>query len=62
MNRIKVNLDKRSAHSYEIFIGQDILNRTALIITKGNWAERYIVVTDTNVSGIHGENVLNILL
>jgi len=58
MNRIKVNLDKKTSASYEIYIGEDILDRMGLIMAKNNWASRYIIVTDSNVSPSHGERVL----
>ncbi len=61
MNRIKVNLDKRTSASYEIYIGEDIVDRMGLIIAKNNWASRYIIVTDSNVHPLHGERVHAIL-
>lgn len=61
MNKIKVNLDKRASASYDICIGRDILDRMGLILSKGNWGARYIIITDTNVSALHGERVLSIL-
>ena len=57
MNRIKVNLDKRTAASYEIYIGEDILDRMGLIIARNSWASRYFIITDSNVSTPHGERV-----
>ena len=57
MNRIKVNLGKKISASYEIYIGQNILDRMGLIIAKNNWASRYIMVTDSTVSASHGEMV-----
>ncbi|MDQ5988093.1 MAG: 3-dehydroquinate synthase [Syntrophus sp. SKADARSKE-3] len=61
MNKLKVNLDKKSASSYEIYIGKGILDRIATMIVKGNWGARYIVVTDSNVAPLHGERVLSAL-
>ncbi len=61
MNKMKVSLDKKSASSYDICIGRDILDRMGLMLAKGNWGARYIIVTDTNVSALHGERVLSIL-
>jgi 3-dehydroquinate synthase len=57
MNRIKVNLDKKTSASYEIYMGEDILDRMGLIITKNNWASRYIIITDSNVFTLHGGRV-----
>jgi len=47
MNRIKVNLEKKQSKSYDIYIGQDILDRAGLLLAKNNWAARYIIVTDS---------------
>jgi 3-dehydroquinate synthetase len=59
MNKIEVNLEKKpsASASYEIYIGQNILDRIGLLITKNKWASRYIILTDSNVSTLHGERV-----
>jgi 3-dehydroquinate synthase len=57
MNRIKVNIDKKTSTSYEIYIGENIVDRMGLIIAKNNWASRYIMITDSNVCTPHGERV-----
>jgi 3-dehydroquinate synthase len=57
MNKITVNLNRKIANSYEIHIGQDILDRAALILARQNWAERYVIVTDTRIDALHGERV-----
>ncbi len=58
MNRIKVNLDKKISASYEIFIGQDILDRIGMILSKNDYASRYVIITDSNVGTLHGERFL----
>ncbi len=58
MKKIKVNLDKKVSNSYEICIGHDILDRIALIIAKNHAANRYIIITDSNVSVLYGESFL----
>jgi 3-dehydroquinate synthase len=57
MNKLKVNLDRKIGSSYEIHIGEKILDRMGLILAKNNWAERYIIVTDTQIDALHGERV-----
>ncbi len=57
MNKMKVNLDRKIGNSYEIHIGEKILDRMGLILAKNNWAERYILVTDTQIDALHGERV-----
>ncbi|MEI8172214.1 MAG: 3-dehydroquinate synthase [Deltaproteobacteria bacterium] len=59
MKKIKVNLDKKLSSSHDICIGHDILDRMGLIIAKNHPASRYIVITDSNVSALHGESLLN---
>jgi 3-dehydroquinate synthase len=55
---MKVNLDKKSLSSYEIRIGSSILDRMALLIAKNHQAGLYVVITDSNVAGIHGSELL----
>jgi 3-dehydroquinate synthase len=57
MNQMKVNLDRKVGKSYEIHIGEKILDCIGLILAKNNWAERYIIVTDTHIDVLHGERV-----
>ncbi len=61
MNRIKLNLEKKTSKSYDICIGRDILDRAGLLLAKNNWAARYVIVTDTNVDALHGAAVEDIL-
>ena len=58
MRSIKVNLNKKSLSSYEISLGQAILDRTALLIAKNHPAVHHIVITDTNVARLHGPKLL----
>ncbi|MBP8984210.1 MAG: 3-dehydroquinate synthase [Syntrophobacterales bacterium] len=60
MNRIRVNLDKKVSKSYDIRIGRAIMDRTALILAKNNWASRYVIITDSTVEELHGRRVLKI--
>ena len=57
MNNIKVNLEPKINHSYEILIGEKILDRMGLILAKNNWAERYILITDSHIDALHGQRV-----
>ncbi len=54
MNKLKVNLDRKQINSYDIHIGEDILDRSVLIMAKNNWAKRYFVIADENVAALHG--------
>ena len=58
MRSLKVNLDKKSLSSYEICIGNAILDRMALLIAKNHKAGRHIVITDSNVNQLHGSKLL----
>jgi 3-dehydroquinate synthase len=58
MKKMKVNLDKKMSASYEICIGYDILDRIGLVIAKNLPALYYIVITDSNVSSLHGGSLL----
>jgi 3-dehydroquinate synthase len=61
MKRIKVNLDKPSSLSYEVCIGHSILDRIGLVVAKSNLAQRYTIITDSNVSPLFGAEVLDLL-
>lgn len=58
MRSIKVNLDKKSLSSYEICVGNAILDRMVLLIAKNHKTGRYIVITDSNVNKMHGPKFL----
>ena len=57
MNRIRVNLTRKTVNSYEIIIGRKILDRIGLIMVRGNWAKRYFILSDRNVAALHGQAV-----
>jgi 3-dehydroquinate synthase len=57
MKKVKVNLDRKMGNSYEIHIGEKILDRMGMILAKNNWAERYVIVTDSAVDALHGQRV-----
>jgi 3-dehydroquinate synthase len=61
VNRIRVNLERKTAHSYEIVIGRHILDRIGLIMARGNWAKRYFILSDRNVANLHGQTVQDTL-
>lgn len=57
MNKITVNLEKTRSSSYDIYIGKAIVDHVGLLLTKHNWAGRYIIITDSTVSALHGARV-----
>jgi 3-dehydroquinate synthase len=57
MKKIKVHLDKKTSSSYEIYIGNGIIDRMGLLLAKHNWGERYLIITDDMVSALHGARV-----
>jgi 3-dehydroquinate synthase len=59
MKKIKVNLDKKSSASHEICIGYDILDRMVLVIAKILPALHHIIITDSHVSALYGEALLD---
>ena len=50
MNQIKVQLDSQTSHSYKIHIGRDIIDRVGVLLNKGNWINRYVIITDSRVN------------
>lgn len=61
MNRIRVNIGQQAGFSYEICIGNNILDRMGLVIQKRNCADRYIVISDSTVSALYGDAFMAIL-
>ncbi len=61
MNRIRVHLEHRTSHSYDVHIGRDILDRMGLILAKNAGISRYVIVTDATVDALHGERVVSLL-
>lgn len=58
MKRIKIHLDKRLSETHEICIGYDFQDRIGLLIAKEHPANRYVIVTDSNVSSLYGRAFL----
>ncbi|MEN6624411.1 MAG: 3-dehydroquinate synthase [Smithella sp.] len=58
MRSMKVNLDKKTLSSYEICIGSSISDRLALLISKNHKANHHVIITDSNVSRLHGQKFL----
>jgi len=61
MKKIRINLDKKRTASHDICIGRGILDRAGLIMAKGNWGDRCIIVSDSAVAPLHGERLLAVL-
>ncbi len=57
MRSLKVHLDKKTSASYDISIGQGILDRTVLLIAKRYDAKRFFIITDSNVNRLYGQKV-----
>jgi len=57
MKTMKVNLDRKILHSYEVHIGEGILDRMAMILARNSWARRYVIVTDDHVDALYGGQV-----
>jgi 3-dehydroquinate synthase len=57
MERIRVNLEKSYRDTYEILIGEDIINEVGLITKVKDQADRYVILTDSNVNPLYGEQV-----
>jgi 3-dehydroquinate synthase len=57
MERIRVNLEKSYKNSYEILIGEDVMGRAELVTKMKNDADRYVIVTDSDVNPLFGDVV-----
>jgi 3-dehydroquinate synthase len=59
MKKIKVNLDKKVSSSYEICIGNELMDRIGMLIVRSMPALHYIIITDVNVSAMYGDSLLD---
>jgi 3-dehydroquinate synthase len=55
MNTLDVTLDRKVADSYAIHIGGGLLDQMGPMLAKSQWADRYVVVTDTCIDTLHGK-------
>jgi 3-dehydroquinate synthase len=58
MERIRVNLEKSVRDSYEIIIGEDVIDCAGLTTKVKDQIDRYVIVTDSNVNPLYGKQVL----
>jgi len=58
MEKIKVHLKKSEDKSYEIIIGEGILEQIPLDLKKLNLAHSYVIITDSKVASLYGEGLL----
>jgi len=61
MNKIRLNLDRKTVRSYDIHVGHDIMDRAGLLLAKNNWASRYVIISDSRVASLYGEEILGLL-
>lgn len=61
MRTVKVNLDRKSSSSYDIYIGKDIMDRMTLLIAKNHKSGRYVVITDKVVNQLYGKKFITAL-
>ena len=58
MNVIDVSLEGKASSSYKIFIGYDIAGSIGQILAEKRLGARYVVISDSHVSPLHGEAFL----
>ncbi len=57
MKKLDVTLDRRRNDSYQIHIGEAILDWTATVLGRSGIARRCVVITDSAIDALHGERV-----
>jgi len=57
MEQIRVRLEKNTDDSYDIFVGQDIIDRLGAVIKAQEPADQCVVITDSNVNRLYGKMV-----
>ncbi len=54
---MRVNLEKSRSDSYDIVIGDGVLERLPVVIQAQNGVDRCVIITDSNVNPLYGEMV-----
>jgi 3-dehydroquinate synthase len=54
MERIRVHLEKATDDSYEILVGQGIMDGVGAMIKAQERADQYVIMTDSNVNRLYG--------
>jgi 3-dehydroquinate synthase len=54
---MEVGLRRNIDDSYEVYIGEGILERMGMILGTAGAADRHVIVTDSNVEALHGNRV-----
>ncbi|HZX13631.1 MAG TPA: 3-dehydroquinate synthase [Thermodesulfobacteriota bacterium] len=62
MEKVIVNLKKKEDKSYEIIIGVDILKKIPSDLVKEKTAYSYVIISDSNVVPLYGEELLKSLI
>ena len=57
MEPIRVNLERSGSDSYEIDIGEGVLDRLSVMIKAQDGVDRCVVITDSGVNSLYGEMV-----
>jgi 3-dehydroquinate synthase len=57
MEPIRVNLERSGSDSYEIDIGEGVLDRLGVMIKAQDGVDRCVVITDSGVNSLYGEMV-----
>lgn len=58
MEKVRVNIKKTEDRSYEILIGEEILERISLDLGEEKLAHFYVIITDSIVSCLYGRRLL----
>lgn len=61
MSKIRVHLDRRESSSYDIYIGEGVLDQLGPVIAKERWGDHAFMITDEKVAHLHGERVTGAL-
>jgi 3-dehydroquinate synthase len=57
MKRIEVGLRRNIDDSYQVYIGEGILERVGMVLGADGSADRHVIITDSNVEELHKKRV-----
>jgi 3-dehydroquinate synthase len=58
MKKLKLSIERKDTIAYDIIIGYDIMDRVGLLLSKEYGKLRCIMLADTNIAKLYGEEIL----
>jgi len=61
MEKVHLDLKKKTDNSYDILIGSGLLDKVPLDLKKEGMGNKYLIITDSNIKGLFGKRLLALM-